>query len=419
MPTHLINKLKKCSNSRRSATLAKKQPKLCRSNWCIHCSKPTTNLIVAEAIKKFEFSNPQLYHTTAVIGPTKDPIHVMNLAIKILHKMAELNIECIGSLEFADPRFTNGFDKLNQKKPFYKSLHFANAHIHFINNQFFKVDDELLRSVLFCYDHQLYQQLERKGKYKDQSRIDFITRVIEYGRKRESIINTEWFKSIQDSIQQLSFMIHYGEVYVWNYQLNEFKVINNNDVLKAESLNQSWRKGSKTLDNLSDKVENIREVALNGKNNQCLETDQENQKEFIETVIPHSKSDPPTQLQIIKESIHRVTGIKIDETHQKSTKLSKNDPRTQLQQIKESLLQVTQKTHETKQESIRPLNHIQQNNEIQPQIQTNEIKQSKKEDPMVILQRIRSKQPIQLPKVIIEVEKPKSIFDELFEMMGK
>jgi hypothetical protein len=171
---------------------------------------------------KFGNSNTKLYHTTAQIGPTQDYQQAIRLAIPLLHEMAKHDIECIGSLEYSDPKETATWQQFFAKKPFYAKLHKGEAHFHIITNQYFKKDDAIMRSTLFNFKDQLYQQIQGKGKYKDQSTAGFITKLIEYGRKRTRIARRHWFQSITDSDQQLSFKVEYGEVYLWDHGKEEW-----------------------------------------------------------------------------------------------------------------------------------------------------------------------------------------------------
>jgi hypothetical protein len=253
--THLTNQIMKCADSRRSATLSKNNPSyLCYNDWCKYCSVNRTDLIVDAALNKFKNTNNKMYHTTAVIGPAMNFTQGNERAIQLLLKIAELDLEIIGSLEYADPKFTPGFNGINQKKPFFKTLHFANSHFHWITNQYYKRDDSLIKDVLFNYDHQIYQQIEGVGKYKDQPRSDFIRTVIEYGRKRNRIINKQWFKSVKASDQQLTYMTSYKELFLWDFKENRWSRLNVLGVEKSrKEFNEEWRNRMESLDNLNQK----------------------------------------------------------------------------------------------------------------------------------------------------------------------
>ena len=261
-----------------------------------------------------------------ILGPAINPTKAIEYTLNLLMKLKELDIEMIGSLEFADNRKANHWKNINSELPFLKIKHFANIHLHNITNQYYNKEHELFLHLPHKY--QVFQQKEARGKYKDQSRDQFIEQTIKYGRKRVAIQTDDWFILIKDDTEQLTFMIKNNELFLWNFNHNEFMEYRQCDILLKEDsyVNGDDKAGGSLCESLNEsslmRVEEGSKNLLVGHTGLEMETkeiptetthetDQNNHKELVrtqQTVRPHTQRyknniDGDTLLELIKQKM--------------------------------------------------------------------------------------------------------------------
>lgn len=267
MASHLLNKINRCSNTHRGKT----NPQPCNHDYCNCCDahQIRTDLIVQAAVDKFAKSNTKLYHAVADIGPITSFDQGRDIAIKLLHNIAQYDIECIGSMHYADPKVGKHNVGTNTRRPFYHKLHVANAHLHWISNQYQKEGDPIRKNV-FCLDYQLWQKMQGLKPFETQTNEEFVTTEIEYGRKRDRIQTTNWFKALKESDEQLTFKVSYGEVFIWNFKLNDWVQSEVKSEVKSggdgsrkvsfqseEEYQKGWTKCKQSLDNRNLRLKSV------------------------------------------------------------------------------------------------------------------------------------------------------------------